>query len=535
MTPSPTPTAEQPAKRLARRRLTIQEILRWCDDYRRATGKWPTKDTGGIADAKFETWANVDNALRVGLRGLPGGSSLARLLAEQRGVRNIHALAPLTVEQILAWADAFHARTGQWPKKKSGVILDTGGEKWDFVDSALQNGGRGLPGGSSLPRLLAEHRGIRNRKQLPSYTEQQILAWADAHHARTGEWPTSGSITDAPGETWTAVQVALRQGRRGLPGGSSLALLLAEHRGVRNVWTRPLLNVEQTLEWADAFHARTGEWPHIESGAIPESPGDTWLAVNHSLRRGTRGLPGGSSLAKLLSAERGVRYNVTAPPLTRKQILAWADAHFKKTGKWPTMDSGTILDAPDETWAAVDGAMKQGSRGLRGGSSLAWLLVKFRGKKSRLDQPPLSQKRILAWCDAHFERTGKWPNTNSGDVVDAAGEKWKRLDSDLREGQRGLPGGSSLAKLLARKRGLRNPAELPLLTEAEILRLADLHFQRTSKYPYYNDGPVADAPGETWAAFDLALRYGRRSLPGGSSLAKLLSAAGRKKHRNRGF
>jgi hypothetical protein len=33
-----------------------------------------------------ETWRRVDNALRLGLRGLQRGSSLARLLEQQRGV-----------------------------------------------------------------------------------------------------------------------------------------------------------------------------------------------------------------------------------------------------------------------------------------------------------------------------------------------------------------------------------------------------------------------------------------------------------------
>jgi hypothetical protein len=47
-------------------------------------------------------------ALRLGLRGLPGGSSLARLLDEQRRVRNVKNLPPLTEEQILAWADEHH-------------------------------------------------------------------------------------------------------------------------------------------------------------------------------------------------------------------------------------------------------------------------------------------------------------------------------------------------------------------------------------------------------------------------------------------
>jgi hypothetical protein len=62
---------------------------------------------------------------------------------------------------------------------------------------------------------------------------EQILAWADAHHARTGRWPTSasGPVADAPGERWRNIDGALRYGRRGLPGGGSLARLLDRHRG----------------------------------------------------------------------------------------------------------------------------------------------------------------------------------------------------------------------------------------------------------------------------------------------------------------
>src|SRR5205085_8761743 len=37
------------------------------------------------------TWRRVNNALRFGLRGLPGGSSLAQMLAEQRCVQNPRA------------------------------------------------------------------------------------------------------------------------------------------------------------------------------------------------------------------------------------------------------------------------------------------------------------------------------------------------------------------------------------------------------------------------------------------------------------
>jgi hypothetical protein len=70
-------------------------------------------------------------------------------------------------------------------------------------------------------------------------TVEQILAWADAHHAHHGSWPTerSGSGPAAPGESWKAVDSAMRQGLRGLPGGDSLARLLARERGVlRRGW-----------------------------------------------------------------------------------------------------------------------------------------------------------------------------------------------------------------------------------------------------------------------------------------------------------
>jgi hypothetical protein len=201
-------------KWLLKRALTVREILAWATAHREATGKWPTKSSGGVAGARFETWLGVDQALRNGLRGLPGGGSLAQLLAEKHSVRNVKDLPPLCEEQILKWADEHRERTGSWPTKDSGAIPGIRGEKWESIDMALRKGARALPGGSSLAKLLAERRGVRNRMQLPPLTEEQILEWADAFHERTGAWPTakSGPITDAPGETWLAVQMALRNG-----------------------------------------------------------------------------------------------------------------------------------------------------------------------------------------------------------------------------------------------------------------------------------------------------------------------------------
>jgi len=285
----------------------------------------------------------------------------------------------LYVSQILAWADEHRRRTGAWPTLKSGPIQGAPGETWGNVSGALHRGNRGLRPGSSLARLLAEHRGVRNRKALPPFQIAQILSWADAHHRRRGSWPTmhGGPIHDAPGETWTAVDSALRSGIRGLPAGGSLAELLETNRGVRNTANLPPLSAERILAWADAHHRRTGHWPQKDSGPIEDALGETWMAVDSALRQGTRGFSGGYSLPRLLAEHRGQRNKKGLPRLTYPRILEWADAHYRRTGARPTLNSGPILDAPGETWSAVDGALAKGYRGLPPGSSLARLLQGF--------------------------------------------------------------------------------------------------------------------------------------------------------------
>jgi len=136
----------------------------------------------------------------------------------------------LTIAQILQWADAYFQRTGNWPTARAGVVTEALGENWRKLDNALRYGLRGLPAGSSLARLLAEHRGVRNVGNLPPLSEGRILAWALAHFSRVGKWPAetcSSGVHEAPGEIWRNIDAALRGGTRGLAGGSSLAKLIA--------------------------------------------------------------------------------------------------------------------------------------------------------------------------------------------------------------------------------------------------------------------------------------------------------------------
>jgi hypothetical protein len=175
-------------------------------------------------------------------------------------------------------------------------------------------------------------------------TVAQILAWADAHHAARGAWPgvgpgaVCGEVPGAPHESWKAINYALALGLRGLPGDSSLAELLAEHRGTppldmgpralaEKIWAweqkhfpikgprrrlrnwpdpPPKLTIDQILAWADAFHALHGRWPGNKDRRSQAAPGQSWGAVDQALRIGRRGLPGGSSLGWLLVDRRTV-------------------------------------------------------------------------------------------------------------------------------------------------------------------------------------------------------------------------------------
>ncbi len=302
---------------------------------------------------------------------------------------------PLYLSDILRWCDDFHARIGRFPTRNDGRILGQLGLTWSAVDQNLKVGGRGLPRGSSLARLLLERRGRRHKGLLPRYTYRRLLSWADAYHARHGRWPTadSGPIADGPGETWRAVDDALLRGLRGLPGGSSLAGLLVERRDARKRTHLPDLTVEQVLAWADRHRRRTGRWPTRKSGAISGAPHEeTWGTVGAALLDGTRGLAGYGSLARLFARERGAVNRRAQPKLTEAKIARWVREHVRRTGRWPGHTDGEIPGSGGESWSAVESALKVGGRGLPGGDSL-YRLQRRHGRSARAKAWPGAGRR----------------------------------------------------------------------------------------------------------------------------------------------
>ncbi len=505
--------------------LSVDQILKWADAHHKQTGRWPTYGSGEVADAPGESWAAIHYSLRWGRRGLPGGSTLGRLLAEHRGKRNRADLPQLAVFQILLWADAHLVRTGTWPTAKSGPVQESPGDTWRGIDNALTIGLRGLPGGSSLPGLLEEHRGVRHPLHLPRLSIRQIRGWAEAHRKRTGRWPgvKSGPIAEASGETWWGVYLALRAGRRGLPRGSSLVQILNGRRRIPKRRELPPLTLAQILAWADRYHELHQKWPQYNSGPVADAPGLTWSSINIALQSGSRGLPGGYTLARLLSEHRGLRNRWSKRRLTVAQILTWADEHKRQTGDWPESKGGPVLGASDESWNGIDQALKQGLRGLPGGLSLIRLLAEHRGVRNPCDLPRLSIQQILGWADEHRRLHQEWPQYNSGPIPGVPGETWASVNTALQNGSRGLAGKYTLARLLAEHRGLRNRWSLGQLTIEKILGWADEHKKRTGDWPSSKSGPVTDAPGESWSRINRALYVGSRGLAGGESLHQLLA------------
>ena len=207
---------------------------------------------------------------------------------------------------------------------------------------------------------------------------------------------------------------------------------------------------------------------------------------------------------------------MTAPPLTEAIILAWADDHYRRTGHYPKHNDGPILGAHQETWSAVEGALIKGRRGLPGNDSLAKFLTRHRGIRNKSDLPPLTVGQITTWAEIHKATTGNWPTAHSGKIYDTSGETWAAVHSALAGGLRGLPGGDSLARLLARECGRRNPADTSPLSLTVIRRWVVQHHEQTGKWPTALSGPVEGVEGETWCAVANALQKGRRGLTAGA-------------------
>jgi hypothetical protein len=288
-----------------RKRLNIRDVLKWADQHREWTGRWPISRDGPVLGQPGETWEGINDALRKCGRGVTRPTTLHQLLARRRGALDSRRLCPeLTRQQIIEWARLYHMRTGTWPRRDSGRIASAPNLSWSTVHNTLKRGGMHLPGGETLTTLLREEFLLWSSRGHRRLSVPLILKWADEHRGRTGRWPVvmSGQVPRQK-HTWAAINEALKHGRCGLPGGTSVARLLRQHRGAEYDKRLVKFTETQILEWADEFHKRHRRWPTARSGYWPPAK-VPWSTINRALQQGRQGLTGGSSLSALLKDKR---------------------------------------------------------------------------------------------------------------------------------------------------------------------------------------------------------------------------------------
>jgi hypothetical protein len=280
---------------------------------------------------------------------------------------------------------------------------------------------------------------------------------------------------------------------------------------------------DMIAELVSAYQTEHGKFPTVRATS-------EWCALDGVLRQGGRGLPGGSSLAKLMADRFGYVYWGNKMPLSDEFILDMVDQFKNEHGKFPGQYSGLVAGGfPGDDWGGYNASLRDGGRGLHGGTTLAKLIhSRYPEYVHSKNCENLTVEFIVDRAKEHLDLNGKFPVVKGGSVTNGyPGDTWNGYDRALFEGGRGLPGGTTLKRLLAKELGAPNHMDKPALTEEYIVELAKQHKERTGKRPSCKSGAVIGGHhGDTWNGYQQVLQTGGRELPGGSSLSKLLNARG---------
>ncbi|MCU7860649.1 MAG: hypothetical protein KZQ86_12650, partial [Candidatus Thiodiazotropha sp. (ex Lucinoma kastoroae)] len=412
---------------------------------------------------------------------------------------------PLDIDLIKQSLLEHHQTTGQWLSnykkseegKKGGYVLEHGPYAGKLTVSALFSalckGQRGLHGGSSIAKLneeiSSEHDlDYANHMKQEKLDLRQIKESLLAHYQATGGWLSHGkkyTLEHGPyaGKiTVSALDSALSSGMRGLLGGASIAKLNEEISGENNLGyvnhkKQENLDIDEIQESLLAHYQATGEWMTnnkkgedgkrgsyiLEHG--PLAGHITVSALETNLAQGLRGLPGGASIAKLLEAvskefDLGYVNRLNQEDLSLDEVKESLLVHYQTTGEWLSCGKKYTLEhgpyAGKITVSALSHALERGSRGLPGEVSISELNEEI-SKENNLDyvnhmkQESLDIDKIKESLLAHYQATGEWLSSGKKYTLEYGPYAGKitvgALDADLIKGLRGLPGGSSIAKL----------------------------------------------------------------------------------------
>jgi hypothetical protein len=447
-------------------KLDIELIKQSLLAHRLETGEWLSnskkKDGGKIGSYILQygvykdqlTVSAIETALGKAGRGVLSKTSIAQLNQEislENDLDYQHRLRPddLCIDKIKESLLVHRLKTGEWlsnSKKSEGgkqgsFVLLHGQYKGQLTVSTLEgtlvSARRGVRKKTSIAQLNQEI-SLENNLDYQNFMNQDDLCIDKiknsllAHRLKTGEWllrskedenGVKGNFTLQYGdyahvEKIGSIENSLRNGGRGLEGGSSVARLSAElsqENGLdyTNNMIKDDLDIDLIKESLLAHRLQTGEWLSQNKSADDGVCGSYVLEYGHyagqlkignlnrALHQGLLGLEGSTTIAKLneeLSNEHTLDYiNIqNQDDLDIELIKQGLLDHRKQTGKWLTKgnkgDDGKsyILEyghyAGQITIGGLDSALNQGVRGLSGDSSIAKLNAELKSELELIDQ-----------------------------------------------------------------------------------------------------------------------------------------------------
>lgn len=277
-----------------------------------------------------------------------------------------------------------------------------------------------------------------------------------------------------------------------------------------HVMSSTVISIDQLRQAVDAYRLEHGgRFPTMHDGQA--LPGLAWSTIEHRLRDGSCGLPGGTSLSKWLDeAYPAARHTA---PYTSASMRAWVEAHRAANGgAFPHVASGEIPGA-SRNWMNVNDALRRRNLAFtKCGSLSAWLD----------DQFPLDRKRRAALLTADLiinlveayraEHDGAFPYRESGKVA-GLNMTWTQLGNALRQG------GRSLAKWL----GKRYPDFVEVSEERVRAWVEQYASDNARALPSQASGEIAGT-GWSWMQVDRAFRSGAWRWATSDSLAAWLDA-----------
>lgn len=266
------------------------------------------------------------------------------------------------------------------------------------------------------------------------FSANQILQWVDTFKAKEGRPPRwrDRSVWNRDSQnqpvlirnlTWRVIDQYIQDGWLYCDGVHARSLHhLLETKGY---FAEQKLSADKLRNWIEHFHEKEGKypshadktvWEKAKDGAWRAVTGESWDAINQSLRQGGRGLDvvPERSLAEFKRAHGFVRPKAQRPPIaprpgngmTTAKVLNWLQLFREKAGKYPSHIDKTIWErdakgvwvtVPGQSWGAVNMWLRHGhadgkAKDIR---SLAELKDKLGVRSKRGRQIPVPAKIML--------------------------------------------------------------------------------------------------------------------------------------------